>query len=61
LLKGQERREGLEYPDRELRYFMLAERFGWPPTVVDEQPVVLLDWLLAIGEVVDEVKSDGGH
>jgi len=40
---------------------MLAERFGWPPTVVDEQPVVLLDWLLAIGEVVDEVKSDGGH
>ena len=37
---------------------MLAERFGWPPSVVDEHSAVLLDWLLAIGEVVDEVKAD---
>jgi hypothetical protein len=56
-LNGHERRPELDYPDREFRYFMLAERFGWTPTVVDEQPAVLLDWLLAIGQVVDEVKS----
>lgn len=37
---------------------MLAERFGWPPTVVDEQPAALLDWLLSIGQIVDEVKAD---
>ena len=36
---------------------MLADRFGWTPLQVDEQPAVLLDWLLAIGEVVDEVKA----
>ena len=59
MLNGQERRPDLEYPDREFRYFMLADRFGWPPSVVDDQSAVLLDWLLAIGQVVDEVKNDG--
>jgi hypothetical protein len=36
---------------------MLADRFGWTPTEVDDQPAILLDWLTAIAGVVDEVKA----
>jgi hypothetical protein len=36
----------------------LAERFGWTPTQVDEQPAATLDWLIAIGNLVDEVKKN---
>jgi hypothetical protein len=37
---------------------LLAERFGWTPAQVDDQPAILLDWLLGIGNVVDEVKME---
>jgi hypothetical protein len=48
----------LTYPEVEWHYFLLAERFGWTPSQVDEQPAALLDWLIAIGNIVDEVKSE---
>jgi len=37
---------------------MLADRFGWTPTEVDEQPAILLDWLIGISGIVEEVKAD---
>jgi hypothetical protein len=57
-LLGNERSENHDYPDKQYRYFLLAERFGWTPSQVDNEPAVMLDWLLAIGNVVDEVKSE---
>jgi hypothetical protein len=57
-LLGNERSENHDYPDNQYRYFLLAERFGWTPSQVDNEPAVMLDWLLAIGNVVDEVKSE---
>jgi hypothetical protein len=57
-LLGNERGDGHDYPDDQYRYFLLAERFGWTPSQVDNEPAVMLDWLLAIGNVVDEVKSE---
>jgi hypothetical protein len=57
-LLGNERGEDLSYPDEQYRYFLLAERFGWTPTQVDNEPAVTLDWLLAIGNIVDEVKAE---
>ena len=47
-----------DFPGREYRYFYFAERFGWTPAEIDEQPAQLLDWLQAIGDVVDQVKAD---
>lgn len=47
-----------DFPADEYRYFYFAERFGWTPDEVDRQPAVLLDWLQAIGGVVDEIKAD---
>jgi hypothetical protein len=41
----------------EWQYFVLAERFGWTPTQVDEQPAYLLDWMVAILSVTEEVKA----
>lgn len=37
---------------------MLAKRFGWTPTEIDLQPAVVCDWLLAIGNMDDEVTAD---
>ena len=37
---------------------MLADRFGWTPLQVDEQPAAMVDWLVAIAGVVDEVKAE---
>jgi hypothetical protein len=58
LLRGNERSEDLTYPDREYKYFLFADRFGWTPLEVDEQPAELLDWLIAISGVVEEVKAE---
>jgi hypothetical protein len=57
-LQGNERHEDLDYPDREWRYFVLAEKFGWTPQQVDEQPAALLDWLIAIAGVKSEVEAE---
>jgi hypothetical protein len=57
-LQGNQRHEDFDYPDEQWMYFLLAERFGWTPAQVDEQPAVLIDWLLSIGTIVDEVKAE---
>jgi hypothetical protein len=64
VLKGNELPDGHLVPQAEYYYFRLADKFGWTPTQVDEQPGYLLDWLLAIGNLKDEVtrelrESDG--
>jgi hypothetical protein len=56
-MQGGQIHGDFDYPDIEWQYFLLAERFGWTPTQVDEQPAVLVDWLIAIGNTVDEVKN----
>jgi len=38
--------------------FIAAEKFGWTPEQVDEQPAYLIDWILSIGVIVDEVKAN---
>jgi hypothetical protein len=55
---GRELPDGFEVPQREFYYFQLADRFGWTPTQIDEQPGALLDWLLAIGQVKAEVVAE---
>jgi hypothetical protein len=58
VLEGNETRDGFDYPSEEYRYFVCAERFGWTPAQTDDSPAVLVDWLIAIGSVVDEVKAE---
>lgn len=36
---------------------MAADRFGWTPNEVDEQPAYLVDWLLSISSVVEQAKA----
>jgi len=57
VLEGQERHESFEYPDQEYFYYLAAEKFGWTPTQVDNQPAYLMDWLISIAQAVDEVKA----
>jgi hypothetical protein len=58
VLKGNERHSDFVYPDNEWTYYLLADRFGWTPDQVDQQPARLVSMLLAIGNVVDEVKAE---
>lgn len=58
MLLGNERHPDFEYPDEAFKYFLLAERFGWTPSQVDEQPAGLVDLLVGIGDVVDEVRAE---
>lgn len=37
---------------------MAAEKFGWTPTEVDEQPAYLLDWIMAIAQAHEEVRAE---
>lgn len=48
----------MSYPDEQYLYFIAAEKFGWTPTEVDEQPAGLFDWLIAISTAVEKVKAD---
>lgn len=57
-MSGRERPEGVSYPDQEYLYYFVAEKFGWTPTEFDEQPAYLADWLIAISNVVEEVKAE---
>lgn len=34
-------------------YWFWADRYGWPPSVVDEQPIVTLDRLLEVQLTVE--------
>ena len=58
MLAGHERHADLDYPDLQFRYYLLAERFGWTPTQVDDQPAWLIDWIVAIAGVAEEVKAE---
>ena len=57
-MQGNERHPDFDYPDDEYRYFAFADRFGWTPNQVDEQPGYLLDWMLAIAALNEEVKAE---
>jgi hypothetical protein len=57
-MKGGERHPAFSYPDEEYRYFIFADRFGWTPAEVDEQPAALLDWLMAISVIQSEVEQE---
>ena len=37
---------------------MLAERFGWTPSQVDNEPAPLMDWMIAIADVAKEVEYE---
>jgi hypothetical protein len=37
---------------------VLAERFGWTPTQVDNEPAAMMDWMLAIANVAKEVEIE---
>ena len=39
-------------------YYLAADKFGWTPSQVDEQPAVLLDWILSIAGVINEVQNE---
>lgn len=36
---------------------MVAEKFGWTPTQVDEEPAYYMDWLVSIAGIVAETKA----
>ena len=59
MLKGNERHPEFVYPDEEWEYYLLAERFGWTPKQVDEQPARLVQMLIAVGNIVEEVRTEG--
>lgn len=46
------------YPDEQFYYYTFAKEFGWTPTQIDEQPVYLLDWLMAIHQEVTKETDD---
>ena len=58
MLAGRERHEAFSYPDEQFLYYLAAEKFGWTPNEVDEQPAYLLDWILAISNAHEEVKAE---
>lgn len=37
---------------------MFADKFGWTPNQVDEQPAILMDWLLAIANASAEAQKE---
>ncbi|MFC5184368.1 hypothetical protein [Actinomadura harenae] len=41
-----------------LQYVVYAERFGWPPSVVDELPMDVEPWLIPIHDLMQEVRAD---
>lgn len=48
--------------DQMLPYFAYAQRFHWPPSVVDGESVIRMRALLSIAEVYDEVeRSSAGR
>lgn len=57
MIEGRERHEDFTYPDDEYVYYIAAERFGWTPTQVDEQPARIFDWIIAIGNEVEKMRS----
>jgi hypothetical protein len=58
VLAGRERYPDFSYPDEQFIYYIAAERFGWTPAEVDEQPAHLIDWILAIANAHEEVRAE---
>jgi hypothetical protein len=38
--------------------FLLADRFGWTPLEIMEQPAYLLDWMLAMAAMKNEIEAE---
>jgi hypothetical protein len=57
-MQGNSAHDQLEYPLEEYRYWQFAERYGWTPSVVDQQSVYFLDWILAIGNLKNEIERE---
>jgi hypothetical protein len=48
----------MEYPDKYWVYYLCGKQFGWTPEQVDNQPAHIVEWVLAISEVVTEVENE---
>ena len=48
----------MEYPDEYWEYYICAKEFGWTPEEVDNQPVRVVSWVIAIHNVVVEVENE---
>jgi hypothetical protein len=57
-MEGGERHEAFTYPDEQWVYYMMADKFGWTPQQVDDLPASTADWLLAITNMVEKIKSE---
>jgi hypothetical protein len=58
VLEGNTPHEAFDYPEAEFRYWQFADRYGWLPNQVDEQPVYFMDWILAIGNLKTEIQNE---
>jgi len=57
-LSGGQRNENFSYPDEQYLYFIAAKEFGWTPNELDEQPAVIVDWLVAIATAHSEAEAE---
>jgi hypothetical protein len=57
-LRGGSRNELYEYPDEQWAYYLCAKEFGWTPEEVDNQPLSIVTWVLAISNAVKEVEIE---
>lgn len=57
-MQGNTPSDDLDYPVDEYRYWQLADRYGWTPSQVDAESAYYLDWILAIGNVKNEIESE---
>ena len=44
--------------DEALRYFYFADQFGWTPTQVDAEPILIIDRLLVAARLKGEVEAE---
>ena len=58
MIQNGSRADDLDYPDEEFCYYVCAERFGWTPQQVDEQPAYMLEWLVNIAGAMEEIKQE---
>lgn len=60
VLKGGEADDRYPIPD-EWRDYILATKFGWTKSQIDEQPAVWLDWMINIGSTVESAKAKNAN
>lgn len=44
--------------DRAVRYYRFAERWNWPPSVVDRESAILMSRLDLVASVADEITEE---